>query len=98
MEDAEEQGFSDGQNPVDLAGREGSVEEEANLDVLLAVADLLAQHLREQHQVVVVDPDHISVLDVANDRLGKEAVDLAVCAPCRLVERDLTGMVVEERP
>lgn len=95
MEDTEQECFSDGQNPVDLAAGKWRVEEETDLNVLLAVTDLLPQHLREQHQVIVVDPDHISVLDISDDCLGEESVDLAVCAPCGLVERDLTGVVVE---
>jgi hypothetical protein len=95
MQDTKQEGFSDRQNPVDLTAGKGGVEEEANLDVLLAVANLFAKHLGKQHQVIVVDPDHISVLNIADDRFGEEPVYLAVCAPGRLVEGDLTGVVVE---
>ena len=57
MQDSQEQLIANGENAVDLAAREGSVQEETNLDVLLAVANLLAQHLREQHKMVIVHPD-----------------------------------------
>ena len=98
VQDTEQQGFSDGQDPVYLGAGERGVEEEANLDVLLAVANLLTQHLGQQHQVVVMDPDHISVLYIIDDCLGEQAVHLTVCTPCRLVEGDLTGVVVEKGP
>ena len=74
------------------------MEEEADLDVLLGVADEFAQHLGEQHQVVVVDPDHVVVLYIGGDSLGKEGVDFVVGGPGGLVEGDLTGVVVEEGP
>lgn len=57
MQDSQEQLIANGENAVDLATREGSVQEETNLDVLLAVANLLAQHLWEQHKMVIVHPD-----------------------------------------
>lgn len=74
------------------------MEEEADADVLLGVANLLAEHLGEEHEVVVVDPDEVAVLDVFDDGLGEEAVDFLVGAPGGLVEGDLTGMIVEEGP
>jgi hypothetical protein len=48
--------------------------------------------------VVVVHPDQIAILYVLHDCLGEEAVYLSVGGPGRLVEGDLTGVVVEERP
>jgi hypothetical protein len=71
------------------------VEEEAYFHVLLAVANLFPEHLGEKHQVIVVDPDHIPVLDIPDDSFGKETVHLTICAPGRLVEGDLAGVVVE---
>jgi hypothetical protein len=94
----EENLVSDRKDAVDLGAGEGRVEEEANLDVLLGVPDLLAQHLRHEHQVVVVDPDQVVVLDVLCDSLCEQAIGLHVTLPRRLVECDLTGVVVEERP
>lgn len=45
-----------------------------------------------------MDPDHVAILYVLDDSLGKEAVDLLVGAPCVFIEGDLTGVVVEEGP
>ena len=98
VEDTQQKRFPDRQNSIDFTAGEGGMKEEANLDVLLGVADLLAKHLGKQHQVIIVDPDHISVLDILDNLLCEQAVDLAVSSPGGLVEGDLTGVVVEERP
>jgi hypothetical protein len=98
LEHTAEDLVSDGEDAVDLGAGEGCVQEEADLDVLLGVANLLAQHLGHEHEVVVVHPDHVVVLHVLRDRLGEQAVGLHVCLPGRLVEGNLTGVVVEERP
>jgi hypothetical protein len=45
VQDAKEQSFSHGENPVDLAARERSVKEEADLDILFRIANLFAEHL-----------------------------------------------------
>lgn len=98
VEDTQQKRFPDRQDTINLTAGEGSMKEEADLDVLLGVADLLAEHLGKQHQVVIVDPDHISVLDILDNLLCEQAVDLAVSSPGGLVEGDLTGVVVEEGP
>jgi hypothetical protein len=48
--------------------------------------------------VVIVDPDEVAVLDIVDDRLGKEAVHLLIGGPGRFIEGDFARMVVEERP
>lgn len=98
IQDTQQELLPHGENAVDLAAGERGVEEEANLDVLLGVANLLAQHLGQQHQVVVVHPDEVAILHVLGHLLGEEAVDVAVRGPRGLVERDLAGVVVEEGP
>lgn len=90
--------------PVDFATGEGGVQEEANLDVLdrlirgTPVVDLLTQQSGEKHQMVILHPDQIAVAYNLCDSLGKQAVGLLVCAPILLIERDLTGVVVEQGP
>ena len=79
LQHAHKQLLSHGQNSVYLARRERGVQEESNLDILPGVADLLAQHLGEEHEMVVVDPDHVAVLHVFGHGLGEEAVHLLVC-------------------
>lgn len=73
------------------------MKEEANLDILF-VTHFLTQHLWEEHEVIVVDPNQVTILNVLRDGPGKDAIGLNVGIPGRFVEGDLTGMVVEERP
>jgi hypothetical protein len=98
VQEAAEQRLADRQDAVDLAAGEGRVQEETNLDLFVRLCDFLTEHLREEHEVVVVDPDEITVLYVLDDRLGKEVVYFLVCGPGGLVKGDFAGMVVEERP
>lgn len=63
MQHTQEELVANRQDTIDLTAGERSVQEEPDLDVLLAVADLLAQHLRQQHEVVVMHPDQIAILD-----------------------------------
>lgn len=87
--------ISDRKNAVDLAAWEWGVEEEGDLDVLLAVTNLLTKHGRQEHQVVVVDPDEVTVLDILGNSFSKEAVGFLVGVPSRLVEGDFARVVVE---
>ena len=98
VEETGKKGLSDRQDSVDFTAGEWGMEEEANLDVLFCRANHFAKHLRKEHQVVVVDPDEIAILDILDDCLGEKMVDFLVCGPRGLVERDLTGMVVKEGP
>lgn len=98
MEDTKQDLVAHRQDAVDLGAGEGRVQEESQLDVLLLIADLLAQHGGQEHEVVIMDPDHVIVLDILGDSLCKQAIRLLVSLPCRLVEGDLTGVVVEEGP
>lgn len=74
------------------------MEEESNFDVLLRVPYLLAQHLRKQHQVVVVDPNHVAILHILDDCLGEQPVNLLIGRPRRFVKSDLSRVVVEKWP
>lgn len=89
---------TDGKDSVDFRAGEWSVQEEADLHILLAVAKFLTQHGRHEHKVVVVYPHHIVVLDFLCDSLREQAIGLGVPIPSRLVKGDLSGMVVEKRP
>lgn len=71
MQNSQQKLIANGQNAVDLTTGERSVQEETNLDVLLAITDLFPQHLWKQHEMVVVDPDQISVHDFFGDGFGK---------------------------
>lgn len=74
------------------------MEEETQLHVLLGVANLLAKHRGQQHEVVVVNPDHVVILHIFRDGLCEQAIGFSVCVPSRLVEGNLSGVVVEQGP
>ena len=74
------------------------MQEETDLDVLLGVANFLAQHLGQHEVMVVVHPDDVAVLGVGGDRLGELAVDFVVGDPGLLVKGYVGGVVVEEGP
>jgi phenylpyruvate tautomerase PptA (4-oxalocrotonate tautomerase family) len=95
MENSQKQFIAHGQNPIDFTARERSMQEEANFDILFAVTDLLAKHLRKQHQVVVVNPDQVSILHFLADGLCEQTIGFFVGLPGRLVEGDFTGVVME---
>jgi len=90
--------FSDRQDPVNFTTGEWCMEEEANLDILFRFTDLLTEHLREEHQMVVMNPNKVTILHVLDNGLGEEAVDFLICGPGGLVECDLTRVVMEKRP
>ena len=74
------------------------MEEEAKLDILLRLPNLFAQHSWQKHQMVVMDPDHVIVIDICCNCFRKKAVRFSVRVPGGLVEGDFTRMVMEERP
>lgn len=98
VQDAEQDLVTDGQYAVNFAAGERSVQKKAEFDILFCLTNLLAEHGRQEHEVVVVDPHEVVVLDVRGDCLGEQAIGFGVRIPSRFVECDLTGMVVEEGP
>lgn len=92
--------IADGERTVELRGREGAVEEEADAEAV----ESAAQERREGEEVVVVDPD-VVVLGVEDldDALGEELVGEDVGLPLGAVEAPAVvggegEHVVEERP
>lgn len=71
------------------------MEEKPNLDIRLAVANFLPEHGREEHQMVVVDPDQVTIFHIFRNGLGKEPVGFSVCVPSRFIKGDFAGMVME---
>lgn len=71
------------------------MQEPTNLDVLLGN---LSEHGGQQHQMIILDPDKIAILDNLSNGFSKQAIDLLICLPPFFVERDLSRMVVEKRP
>lgn len=98
VEDSEQDFISNWKDSVDLARGKRRVEEEADLDIGPAGAYLLPKHLWQKHQVVVVDPNEITILDLLRNGLGKEAVGFGVGLPRFFVEGDFAWMVMEQWP
>jgi hypothetical protein len=98
VEHTKQQLVTDGQDSVDFAAREGSMEEKSDLDIFLAIPNLLAKHFRKKHEVIVMDPDQVSILDFFRNGFGKKAVRFLVCLPGRFVECNFTWMVMKKWP
>mmetsp|Transcript_8934 Transcript_8934/g.25231 ORF Transcript_8934/g.25231 Transcript_8934/m.25231 type:complete len:258 (+) Transcript_8934:2012-2785(+) len=99
VEEALDELQAPGEGAVDLGRREGRVQEPADVAVRLR----LAQHLGDEHQVVVVHPHVVVVLVHLQDRLREELVRLLVGLPeprAALVDAlvEWRHDVVEERP
>lgn len=73
------------------------MQEKADPDGLVA-AYFVPQHFWEQHQMVIVDPNEIAVLDVSCDRLGELPINSFICLPAVLGEGNLPWVVVEKWP
>ena len=52
----------------------------------------------KQHQLIVMDPDQVTVAILAQDCVGEPRVDLAIGIPPGCVERDTVDEVMKERP
>lgn len=74
------------------------MEEEADLDILLCGANFLPQHLWQEHKMVIMDPYQIAISYIFCHCLREKTVNVLVCSPCRLIERNFSGVVVEEGP
>lgn len=98
VQNTEKESLSNGQDTIDLARWEGSMEEESDLDVLLACADFFTKHLWEKHEMIVLNPDQISILNIFCHSPSKDAVYFLVSSPGRFVKCDLSGVVVKQWP
>jgi hypothetical protein len=86
------------EDSVDLAGWEWRVQEEAKFDILLLGSNQISQQGREQHQVVVMNPDHIVVLDIGGNGFGKKPVGFLICVPSFVVKGDFARMIMKQWP
>lgn len=85
-------------NTVDLTAGPGSVEEPADFHIDLLDVGQVTKHSREEHQVVVMDPDNVASLQLLDEAVGKQLVDLLVGGPDGFIKSRLTRMIVEQRP
>jgi len=74
------------------------MKEETDLDVRFGIPNLLAQHLRQKHEMVIVDPDQIPILDFARDSPRKKPICIPIRIPRGFIEGNFTRVVMEKRP
>lgn len=81
--------------PVDFTAWKGSMKEPADLDILLSS---LAKQRGQKHQVVILDPDEITILKNFFNGFSEKFVDLLIGFPPLFIERDFTRVVMEQGP
>ena len=64
----------------------------------MRTVDERAKEHGEEHQVVILNPNHGARRELCHDSLGEGHVGLAVREPVLVFEVHLAGVVVEERP
>ena len=70
------------------------MQREVNRTRLVRFDQSLANKPREQHEVVVMDPDQRTLGDFFDNGICEDFVDFLVCAPWCVLE-DLPGLVVK---
>ena len=70
MQNADQNLIADRQDAVNFRAGERGVEEEADLDVHVG-SKFLSQHCGKQHEVVIVNPYAVAILDISSDGFGK---------------------------
>ena len=71
------------------------MKEKSDFDVLFGLADGFAKEAREDHEVVVLHPDEVSVFDDVGYFLGEFSVCFAVGVPGGFIKVDFSGVVME---
>src|SRR4051794_15255092 len=96
MKNAQKDFTSNWEDTVDLGRGEGRVQEPANLDVFLGGA--FAKQFWQQHEMVVLNPNKVAILQLCINRVSKELVHALVGVPVNLVEGYFSRVIMEERP
>src|SRR6266487_2737356 len=86
--------FASGQDREYFSGRKRNVKKKADG----RVAKLLPQHLREEHQMVIMDPNDIPGPVAFNDSGAENAICANVSVPALWVELQQRREVVKNRP
>ena len=89
-----QQGLAAGQDAEKLGRREGRVEEEADF----GLGEALAQHFRQQEQVVIVYPDQLVAAHLLGHCIAEQAVDLDVGFPLVVVVDHVRLEEMAQRP
>jgi hypothetical protein len=72
--------------------------EEADLDIFLTRSDLFTKHFWKQHQMVIMYPYQVTIVDVLGYDACKRTIGLFICLPGRFVKCDFAGMVMKKWP
>ena len=57
------------------------MEEESDLNIRLALTDFLTEHCGKQHQMIIVNPYKVAILNFFGNCFGKETIGFLVCIP-----------------
>ena len=71
------------------------MKEKTDLDVGFGISNLFPEHGRQEHQMIVVNPDQIAVFYIFCDSFSEEAVRFSVCVPSGFIKGYFAGMVME---
>jgi len=93
-EDAAQDFRPPGRNAEHIFGGKRNVQEEADA----RVRQLASNHFRDEQQMVIVNPDHVAIPVLGNDRAREALVDSAVDIPVRNSEWQAVDLIVEQRP
>jgi hypothetical protein len=74
------------------------MQDEANLEVGHALTTHLADHGWQEHEMIVVHPNGVTILEVLCNNLSEYLIGGCVCIPGVFVEGDLAWVIVEEWP
>jgi hypothetical protein len=85
-------------SPRSRRSRSGRVRKSSSEEPYPGVRQALAQHLRQEQELVIVHPDQVIGLVVLGDDVGESLVHLNVGVPVAYVERHLIQEIMEEGP
>ena len=74
------------------------MKEKANPDIAFGVTDLLAQKLRQEHQMIIMNPNVVVISDVRCDLFGKQSVNRFICNRGCIVWYHFVLEIVQYRP
>ena len=78
-------------DPAELAIRETTTK-------LSTVLNEIAKEHGEEHEMIVLHPDHVATADLRTNDLGELEICLAIREPILFVKVHFAGVVMEERP
>lgn len=80
------------------AAWEGCMQKESDLGLRLTSVELFSEHMWQKHEVVVVNPYSIAVLNIFDNVLSKQPVNFDISLPRFFFEVHVVGVVVKQGP